>query len=127
MVADAYYERVGHVPNIVFPSGAMIEGNKLRLYYGAADTHCALATIPLDNLLASLLDPEENRVKRFPGNPIIAPRPNMEWEARGTCNPAAIELEKNIHILYRAVSSENISTFGYAISKDGLSIDDAPA
>ena len=124
MVADAYYERVGHVPNIVFPSGTAIEGNRLILYYGAADTHCATASIPLDNLLASLLDPEEKRVKRFPGNPIIAPRPGVEWEAKGTLNPAAIDIDKNVHILYRAVSDNNISTFGYARSKDGLSIDE---
>jgi predicted GH43/DUF377 family glycosyl hydrolase len=124
MVADAYYEKVGHVGNIVFPSGAIIEGNKLRLYYGAADTYCALASIPLDNLLASLIEPEEKHIKRFPGNPIIAPRPGLDWEAKGTLNPAAIEIDKKIHLLYRAVSNNNISTLGYACSRDGLSIDE---
>lgn len=75
-------------------------------------------------MLASLVDPSEHHVKRFPGNPIITPRPGFNWESKGTLNPAAIDLEKNVHILYRAVSDNNISTIGYARSKDGLSIDE---
>lgn len=124
MVPDTYYEQIGQVPNVVFPSGADIKDDKLEIYYGAADTHCALATIPLDNLLRSITDNEKRIVSRFPGNPIIAPRPGHSWEAKGTLNPAAIELEGSIHILYRAVSDKNVSTFGYAKSHDGLSIDE---
>ncbi len=124
MVPETYYEKVGQVPNIIFPSGALIRGDKLEVYYGATDTHCAFATIPLDNLLNSILEPEKVRVVRFPGNPIISPRPGVFWEAKGTINPAAVELDGKIHILYRAVSDLNVSTIGYAVSHDGLSIDE---
>ena len=42
------YEKYGRVPNIIFPSGATVKGKELRLYYGAADTTCAVATIELE-------------------------------------------------------------------------------
>lgn len=37
------YERVGDVPNVVFPSSAVVEGDTLRLYYGCADTCISMA------------------------------------------------------------------------------------
>jgi predicted GH43/DUF377 family glycosyl hydrolase len=38
------YELEGDVPNVIFPSGALINGNDLYAYYGAADTRVALDT-----------------------------------------------------------------------------------
>lgn len=124
MVPDTYYENTGMVPHITFPSGALIRNGKLEVYYGAADTHCAVATIPLDNLLRSITDEHRAHIKRFPGNPIITPRPGVLWESRGTINPAAIDLGNKTHILYRACSADNVSTIGYATTSDGFSIDE---
>jgi len=124
MAPESYYEEVGQVAHIVFPSGALINGNHFEVYYGAADTHCAMATIPLDNLIKSIIDDRKEHVKRYPGNPIISPRPGVLWEAKGTLNPASIDLDGKTYILYRAVSVDNISTVGYAVSSDGLSIDE---
>ncbi len=124
MAPESYYEEVGQVAHIVFPSGALINGNHFEVYYGAADTHCAMATIPLDNLIKSIIDDRKDHVKRYPGNPIISPRPGVLWEAKGTLNPASIDLDGKTYILYRAVSADNISTVGYAVSSDGLSIDE---
>jgi predicted GH43/DUF377 family glycosyl hydrolase len=45
------YERVGDVPNVVFPCGAVVRDRTLRLYYGAADSSIALATADLDEVL----------------------------------------------------------------------------
>ncbi len=123
MVPDAYYEHTGLVPHVIFPSGALIRGDHVEIYYGAADTYCAVATIPLENLLDSITD-DHAGMKRFPGNPIIAPRPGMIWEEKGTLNPAAIDVGGKTHILYRAFSADNISTVGYASSSDGFSIDE---
>jgi len=39
----APYELSGDVPNVVFPCAALTEGDKLVLYYGAADTCVAIA------------------------------------------------------------------------------------
>ena len=124
MAPETYYEEVGQVPHIIFPSGVLINKNHLEIYYGGADTHCAMATIPLDNLLKSIINENKDQVKRYPGNPIISPRPGFIWEQNGTLNPASIELDGKTHILYRAVGPDNVSTIGYAISSDGLSIDE---
>jgi len=37
------YEMVGDVPNVIFPCAALQEGDKLAIYYGAADTSVAIA------------------------------------------------------------------------------------
>jgi len=76
MAPDAYYENVGNVGHVIFPSGALIRNEHLEVYYGGADTHCAMATIPLDNLLGSLVEKNKSYVTRFPGNPIITPPGN---------------------------------------------------
>ncbi len=128
MAPETYYEQTGLVPHVVFPTGALIRTRlgveRLEIYYGAADTFCAMAAIPLDNLLRSITGVEEKKIVRFPGNPIIAPRPGFFWEEKGTINPAAIDLGGKVHLLYRAVSDKNVSTLGYASSHDGLSIDE---
>ncbi len=128
MVNEEYYENAGHASHIVFPSGATIKkvngSEKLEIYYGAADTHCAKASLNLNDLLKTIVEGGKPIVKRFLGNPIITPRPKTDWEAKGTFNPAAIDLEGKTHILYRAVSYNNVSTLGYASSNDGLSIDE---
>ncbi len=125
MVPDFFYEHVGQVPHTIFPSGALIRGEHLEIYYGAADSHCSVATIPMEPLLESLAPSSgKTALKRFAGNPIIAPRPGVLWEARGTLNPAAIDLGNKTHILYRAVSADNISTIGYATTSDGFTIDE---
>jgi beta-1,4-mannooligosaccharide/beta-1,4-mannosyl-N-acetylglucosamine phosphorylase len=50
---DAPYERVGDVPNVVFPCAALTEpgSDRLALYYGAADTVTALAFAHVDELV----------------------------------------------------------------------------
>lgn len=118
------YEQYGAVPNIVFPSGALVKGSKLRMYYGAADTVCAVADTSLPLLLKELLNYRHDAIvlNRYPGNPILAPLETHGWEAKAVFNAAAIELNKEIYIVYRAMSADNTSVFGCAISKDGLTI-----
>lgn len=49
------WERVGDVPNVVFPCGATVVDGQLRLYYGAADTSIGVAGCDLDELVESLV------------------------------------------------------------------------
>ena len=53
---EAPYERVGDVPNIVFPCGYTLapDGDTLSLYYGAADTSIGLMTASVREMLAWL-------------------------------------------------------------------------
>ena len=50
------YERVGDVPNVVFPEGAVVVGDELIVFYGAADKVCCAASASLDELIAHLLE-----------------------------------------------------------------------
>jgi beta-1,4-mannooligosaccharide/beta-1,4-mannosyl-N-acetylglucosamine phosphorylase len=45
------YERVGDVPNVVFPSAAVVEGDNLRLYYGCADTCISMAEAKVSDIV----------------------------------------------------------------------------
>ena len=106
------------------------------IYDGAADTTDCMASCDLDELLKTMIIPEEsgeiffksktleNSFERYIGNPIIKPIIESPWEARATFNPAAIYLDEKVHILYRAFSFKNKSIVGYASSKDGVHIDE---
>jgi predicted GH43/DUF377 family glycosyl hydrolase len=48
------YEKVGVVPNVVFPCGAVIKDDTLFVYYGGADKVIGVATIPVKSLLQLL-------------------------------------------------------------------------
>ena len=53
---EAPYEQTGDVGNVTFPCGYTIadDGDRLNLYYGAADTCIGLATASVRELLAWL-------------------------------------------------------------------------
>ncbi|HUU42720.1 MAG TPA: glycosidase [Planctomycetota bacterium] len=52
--ATALYETTGLVPNVVFPTGLLLRGDELWMYYGAADTCVCLATVKLQDVLDTL-------------------------------------------------------------------------
>jgi predicted GH43/DUF377 family glycosyl hydrolase len=54
---DAEYERVGDVPNVVFPTGMVHDEarDELRLYYGAADLSVAMAGAKMSEVLDYLM------------------------------------------------------------------------
>jgi predicted GH43/DUF377 family glycosyl hydrolase len=120
------YELLGHVPDIVFPSGAILEGETLLIYYGASDTTACLARVNIIDLLSTIRPETSGRwhFRRSLKNPIITPDKTHPWEAKATFNPAALRIRNITHILYRALSEDNTSSVGYAQSKDGVSIDE---
>ena len=126
LVPRESYELLGHVPNIVFPSGAILEKDTLFIYYGAADTTTCLAHVNLTDLIGTMRPETSARwhFNRSLKNPIILPDKTHPWEAKATFNPAALRIGETIHILYRALSEDNTSTLGYASTKDGFTIDE---
>lgn len=126
LVPQAEYEKYGSVQNIVFPSGAYARDGKLNLYYGAADTVCALATGKINELVDELMEKriQMSGLERYRKNPIIIPNSAHAWESKATFNAGVIYLDKKVHILYRAMSDENTSVLGYASSPDGYIIDE---
>lgn len=59
--AEESYEVSGFVPNVVFPTGLLLRGDELWIYYGAADSCVCLAWAKLKDLL-NLLESDEARV-----------------------------------------------------------------
>jgi predicted GH43/DUF377 family glycosyl hydrolase len=126
LVPQEVYEIYGRVPNIIFPSGALIRGRMLYIYYGAADSTCAVATGKLDTLVGEMLATKAERLKleRFPRNPILEPEPKHSWESKAVFNPGALYEEGKVHLVYRAVSEDDTSVLGYAASSDGFTFDE---
>jgi predicted GH43/DUF377 family glycosyl hydrolase len=123
MVPEESYERYGIVSNVVFPSGASIEGDTLHVYYGAADTSCATATLSVSSLLESMDETERrNFGTRAEGNPILEPIPEHAWESRAVFNAAAVDHSGSVHLLYRAMGADSTSTMGYARLEDGIHV-----
>lgn len=120
-----YYERIGFVKNVVFPSGALLKDDWIYLYYGAADTSCGLAKIKLSSLLNHILGKTIKlpKFERVPENPIMTADPTHNWENKAVFNPASLYMDGEFHIVYRAMGNENTSVMGYATSKDGVKIE----
>jgi len=124
MVPEEIYERYGMVPDIVFPSGAILNKNgRVDVYYGGADTVCARASLNLVDLLSAMLP--ERRVElavRAKENPILSPIPQHSWENKAVFNAATIDIDDTIHIVYRALGDDGIARLGYAATKNGVKI-----
>lgn len=125
MIPEDTYELYGVEPNIIFPTSATLgENGMLDLWYGAADTVCAKASVKLDDLLRAL-DPAApaRTFVRAPENPILTPRAEG-FDSKNVFNAGAVDLDGTVHILYRAMDKANTSSIGLAVSKDGIHIDE---
>lgn len=126
LVPQETYERAGVVSDVIFPSGALIDANKIKVYYGAADTVCALAEADLTEFMRSfeVNSPGTVKCKKFPDNPLLSPKPEHKWEAKAVFNPTAIEIDGKTYLIYRTTSEDSVSFLGMAISNNGLIIDE---
>ena len=128
------YELYGYVPDIVFPSGALLHDEELYVYYGGADTVTCLATMRLDELISAMQPVanthfipghhEDLQLERFTENPILRPIPDHPWESKYVFNPAAVYEDGKVFIVYRAMGDDSSSVMGLAVSRDGLHIDE---
>jgi len=120
MVPEEIYERYGYVPDVVFPTGAHVRGDRLYVYYGASDTTTCRASAPLQNILDAIRPETRMReVKRFANNPILVPNSSHSWESKNVFNPGAIEIDGTTYLFYRAMSGDGASTIGLATSENG--------
>ena len=53
-VPETDYEREGFVPNVVFPTGIVQQGENVLVYYGAADTCTAVVEFSLQEILHAM-------------------------------------------------------------------------
>ena len=125
MVPQEDYELQGVVPNVIFPSGALLSNDLIYLYYGAADTSTAVSVMSLTDLLTVMQSTPKHQVKldKYQNNPILRPNQYYSWQAKAVLNPTVIYHQGIFHLVYRAMSLDNTSVFGYATSTDGYNID----
>ncbi|MGD9153548.1 MAG: pesticidal protein Cry7Aa [Gammaproteobacteria bacterium] len=57
---DEPWEQWGDVHNVVFPSSAIMNGENIDIYYGAADTYIGLCSVNCDELLTALINSHYN-------------------------------------------------------------------
>ena len=131
LMPEEEYELFGNIPNIVFPTGAQIIGDNFYVYYGAADTSTAVANCKLEDLMHGLKQKQKEvpnnpkiRFERYEKNPILESVPERKWEALAVFNPAAVYEDGKVHILYRAMGEDGMSSVGYATSSDGVTINE---
>ncbi len=124
LTPEEYYEKTGIIPNVVFPTGAIVDGDFINLYYGAADTTSCMAKIELTPLLDLMLQKQKRTIKltRLLKKPLLEPT-KYTWESKAVFNPAVLYLEDKFHILYRAMSEDNTSVMGYTYSKSPKNIE----
>lgn len=64
------------------------------------------------------------QLERAAHNPLLEPRARYAWESFASFNPAAIVLNNEIHLLYRAQGYDGQSVLGHAVSQNGLTINE---
>jgi predicted GH43/DUF377 family glycosyl hydrolase len=52
---EEHFEKTGVVPNVVFPTGAVVTKDRLKVFYGGADRVCCLAEVSMKLLTEDLL------------------------------------------------------------------------
>ncbi|NLF87923.1 glycosidase [Candidatus Bathyarchaeota archaeon] len=63
-------------------------------------------------------------MKRYEGNPILKPIGTNSWESRLVFNAGAALVNKQVHLIYRAMGNDHISRLGYASSSDGYNFNE---
>ena len=94
-------------------SGVAFLKNKLFVYFGIGE-EVKMFQVPFSFC-------EDFGAFEKHDEPIIMPNDNC-WENVFTFNAATFEHDGEIHILYRAIGNDNISTLGYAKTKCGIKI-----
>ncbi len=123
LVPEEIYERYGIAPDIVFPTSVVrSDEDTIDLWYGAADTTCAKASIRFSDLLDALSPKKARALTRAKENPILTPRGDG-FESLAVFNTAAVDIDGSVRLLYRAMDHAHTSTIGLAESGDGIHID----
>lgn len=63
-----------------------------------------------------------HRLIRHEENPILTPLSEHSWEALSAFNAAAVAIDGDIHLLYRAQGHDGISVLGYAKTENGTRV-----
>ncbi len=103
---------------VATPFGAIGLGEEIRLYW--LDQNKELHTVKIPQPFHGHMSIGiSGLTKAHHVNPVLSPKPS-HWESVATFNPAALFDGEKVHLLYRAIGWNNMSSVGYATSDDGL-------
>ncbi len=107
------------------PFGSAISGDRLILYWLIGENNLFAVSVPIPTTSTGLKHKVFTHiVKKSEKNPIIGPNPAHPWESRAAFNSAAILDNGKVHFVYRALGDKDLSVLGYAVSSDGVNIDE---
>lgn len=101
------------------PLGVLFADEKMYVYYyqsGSNDVFCVTLMQPFAGLRVS---EDKAHLRRFEeGKHLIEPGGHPEWGAVATFNAAAVEVDGDVNLLYRAQGHVGLSVAGHTKSKD---------
>lgn len=106
--------------------GALIQNENIVIYFRNR-SNAVFITSLVNPFASSTIKADRIQLERHQANPLIAPEGGGPWEAVGTFNPAVLQDDNKIHIMYRALDHAGMSRVGYASSADGITIDERHA
>lgn len=99
--------------------GGVFLKNRIALYWWFGDKGMLTITLPYFSIFGKTTG-TKGGLTRKTENPIITPNDKNHWESEATFNPAALYEDGKVHLLYRAVGRDSISSIGRAASGDGV-------
>lgn len=102
--------------------GTILINKRFISYWEVDGEGVYAAEYPLSQQLYAAQTPSPT-LDKHADNPMISPNADNEWEAFNTFNPAAVELDGETHLIYRAQGFDYVSMLGYAKSADGVAVD----
>jgi predicted GH43/DUF377 family glycosyl hydrolase len=79
----------------------------------------AILLFAMGLLAATQFSPPFGSWERLSSSPVLSPQ-GTDFESAGTFNPAVVEKDGKIVMLYRAQDKKGVSRLGYAVSDDGI-------
>lgn len=98
--------------------GAFLK-DQIALYWWFGGKDLLTITLPRFSVFGKTTGTKGGLVRKME-NPIISPNNKNHWESEATFNPAALYENGRVHLLYRAVGRDSISSIGHTASNDGV-------
>jgi len=99
--------------------GGVFLKDKTALYWWWGDRSLLTIALPHFSIFGKTSGTKGGLIRKTE-NPIITPNDKNYWESEATFNPAALYDNSKVHLLYRAVGRNSVSSIGYTASKDGV-------
>lgn len=99
--------------------GGIFIKNKINFYWWFGGKGLLTVALPHFSIFGKATGTKGGLTRKIE-NPIIVPDDKNYWESEATFNPAALNDGEKIHLLYRAVGRDSVSSIGHAASDDGV-------